>query len=127
MPGSVATHFGRQLKKTRQQRGWTLEDLSRATGVNAAHLGRIENGKRPPTESLAIKCDETFPERGGWFTDWYRESRTWSEVPAGFKDWPEFEDNAPTLLVWETGVIPGLLQTEAYARALLATSPGGHA
>jgi hypothetical protein len=57
-------------------------DLSRATGINAAHLGRIENGRRPPTESLALKCDAAFPERGGWFTDWYRESRTWQEVPA---------------------------------------------
>jgi Domain of unknown function (DUF5753) len=56
-------------------------------------------------------------------TDWYRESRSWSEVPAGFKDWGEHEETAATLLAWETGVIPGLLQAEAYARALLATSP----
>lgn len=121
---SAAGHFGRQLKKTRVAHGWSLDDLSRATGVNAGHLSRIENGGRPPTESLALKCDAAFPERNGWFCDWYRESRSWSEVPAGFKDWGEHEETAATLLVWETGVIPGLLQAEAYARALLATSPG---
>jgi transcriptional regulator with XRE-family HTH domain len=121
---SAATHFGRQLRKTRQSHGWTLDDLSRFTGADVSQLSRVENGKRPPSEALALKCDEAFPERGGWFTDWYRESRTWSEVPAGFRDWGEYEDSAASLLVWETGVIPGLLQTEAYAGALLATSPG---
>jgi DNA-binding XRE family transcriptional regulator len=124
---SAATHFARQLRKTRLARGWSLDDLARATGVNAGHLSRVENGRRPPTASLALKCDAAFPERGGWFTDWYQESRTWSEVPAGFKDWGEYEDSTPTLLVWETGVIPGLLQTEAYARALLSTSPSASA
>jgi transcriptional regulator with XRE-family HTH domain len=119
----LSGHFGRQLRKARMARGWSLDDLSRATGFNAGHLSRIENGARPPTEALALKCDEAFPERNGWFCDWYRESRTWSEVPAGFRDWAEYEDNAATLLVWETGVIPGLLQTEDYARALLATLP----
>ena len=77
---SAAGHFGRQLKKTRLAHGWSLDELARATGVNAGHLSRIENGTRPPTESLALKCDAEFPERNGWFSDWYRESRTWSEA-----------------------------------------------
>lgn len=119
---SVTTHFARQLKKTRLQRRWSLDDLARATGVNAGHWSRVENGKRPPTAALAAKADQAFPEKGGWFSDWYRESQSWSEM-AAFRDWPEYEDTAPALLVWETGVIPGLLQTEAYARALLTTSP----
>jgi transcriptional regulator with XRE-family HTH domain len=127
MPGnpslSVGTHFGRQLRKTRLAHGWSLDDLSQATGINAGHLSRVENGRRPPTEAIALACDRAFPERGGWFSDWYRESREWREVPAGFKDWSEYEDYARTLLVWETGVVPGLLQTEDYARALLATLP----
>lgn len=58
-------------------------------GVNAGHLSRIENGKRPPTEALALACDEAFPERRGWFTDWYTESRAWTEIPPGFRSWAE--------------------------------------
>jgi transcriptional regulator with XRE-family HTH domain len=119
----VATHFARQLKKTRLAHGWTLDELSRRTGINAAHLSRIENGWRPPTEKVALACDTAFPERGGWFTDWYNESRTWSAMSA-FRDWREYEDSAGGLHVWTPSIIDGLLQTERYAAALLATAVG---
>jgi DNA-binding XRE family transcriptional regulator len=121
---NAAGHFGRQLRKSRHARGMTVEELARVMGVNAAHLGRIEAGKRPPTERIAMACDAAFPERGGWFCDWYRESRTWSEVPAAFRDFGEYEDTAPTLLVWMPGIFHGLPQCSSYARSVLATSPG---
>jgi transcriptional regulator with XRE-family HTH domain len=121
---SAAGHFGRQLKKSRQARGWTVLELAARTGIDAAHLGRIENGRRPPTERVALACDTAFPERAGWFSDWYRESREWSEVPPAFRDFGEYEDSTTSLLVWMPSVLDGLLQTEAYARALLSTWPG---
>ncbi len=120
---SAATHFGRQLKKERLAHGWGLRELSQQTGIDAGHLSRIENGKRPPTEVIALACDEVFPERRGWFVDWYTESREWSEIPATFRSWQEYEDRAGRLFVWSPGIIHGLLQTEDYARALLVTMP----
>ena len=62
-----------------------------------------------------------FPERRGWFTNWYRESRSWSEVPPGFRAWAEYEEAAQVMPVWSPGIIHGLFQTEDYAGALLAT------
>lgn len=91
-------------------------------GVDAPHLGRVESGKRPPTERLAVKCDEVFHERRGWFLDYYEESKSW--VPAGFRSWPEYEDKAASLRVWSPGILHGLVQTEDYARAVLSVSPG---
>jgi transcriptional regulator with XRE-family HTH domain len=108
----------------RLARGWSLQELARATGINVGHLSRIENGKRPPTENLAAACDAAFPERRGWFSEYYEEMRTWSEVPAAFKDWSELEDKAAALSAWAPAVIHGLLQTEDYAAALLHTYPG---
>ena len=122
--GNPATHFGRQMKKERLARGWTLRELAARTGINFSHLGRIENGHRPPTEAIAAACDRAFPERRGWFSEYYAELSTWSEVPAGFKDWTELEDKSATLRVWSPGIVHGLLQTEDYARALLMTYPG---
>jgi transcriptional regulator with XRE-family HTH domain len=121
---SAATHFGRQMKKERQARGWSLNELSERTAYDGAHLSRIENGVRPPTRSLAIACDAAFPERHGWFTEYYDESRKWAEIPPGFRDWSELEDRAALLRAWSPGIIHGLLQTEDYARALLSTMPG---
>jgi transcriptional regulator with XRE-family HTH domain len=126
MPGnngnSAATHFGRQMRKERLARGWSLRELSARTGIDFATLSRVENGKRPPTEKLAKACDTLWSERKGWFSEYYGESKSW--VPAGFRNWPEYEDKAATLRVWSPGVIDGLLQTEDYANTFLRTYPG---
>jgi transcriptional regulator with XRE-family HTH domain len=119
----AAGHFGRQMKKERLARGWSIVELAQRMGVDAAHLGRVESGKRPPTESLAVKCDAVFPERRGWFSEFYDESRHWPEVPASFKSWPEYEDRAASLRDWSPSIVTGLLQTEDYARALISTLP----
>ena len=117
--GSPAQHFGKQMRKERLARGWSLPELSARTGINAGHLSRIETGKRPPTEHVALALDAAFPERKGYFLEYYEESRTWA--PPGFRDWPELENKATRLNVWTPGVIHGLLQAEDYARALLVT------
>jgi transcriptional regulator with XRE-family HTH domain len=119
----VAGHFGRQVRKERLAHGWSLDELSRRTGINAAHLSRIENGRRPPTEAIARACDTAFPKRRGWFSDWYDESRTWAEGPSGFRSWAEIEAKAETLHVWSPGIVHGLLQTEDYAYALISVQP----
>lgn len=122
--GNPATHFGRQMHKERRARGWTLQDLARETGINVGHLSRIETGKRPPTERIALACDAAFPNRNGWFLEYYEELRGWSEVPAAFRDWSEYEDGAATLHIWQPSILDGMLQTEDYAQALLVTLPG---
>jgi Domain of unknown function (DUF5753)/Helix-turn-helix domain len=111
------------MRKERVAHGWTLPELAQRSGYDAGHLSRVENGKRPPTEALAAACDAVFPERRGWFTDWYQESRSWSEVPAGFRSWSELEDKAARLYDWMPGTVTGVLQSPDYARAILATFP----
>jgi transcriptional regulator with XRE-family HTH domain len=60
------------MRKERLARGWSLAEFAQRTGINAGHLSRIENGKRPPTENVAAACDVAFPERKGWFTEYVR-------------------------------------------------------
>ena len=114
-----ATHFGKQMHKERTARGWSLREFAQRTGLNPGHVSRIENGKRPPTENVATACDAAFPERRGWFTEYYEESRHWAEVPASFRSWPEYEDRAAALRDWTPSIVTGLLQTQDYARALI--------
>jgi transcriptional regulator with XRE-family HTH domain len=122
--GNPATHFGRQMRKEREAHGWSLREFAARTGVNIGLASRIETGKRPPTEKVALACDGAFPARKGWFSEYYAELQTWSEVPAAFKDWSELEDKAVSLRDWSPSIVTGLLQTEAYAEALLRTFPG---
>ena len=57
----------------------------------------------------------------GWFLEYYEESKSW--VPAGFRNWAEYEEKAATLRDWYPGILTGLLQTEGYAREVLSVSP----
>ena len=111
-------HFGRQVRKARLSRGWTIRDAGRALGYDDAQVSRVETGKRPATESFAKACDRVWPERNGWFLDYYTESREWLATPPWFRPWLPIEAAATDLRVWQNDVVPGLLQTEDYARAI---------
>lgn len=76
------SYFGRQVKKERLARGWGLVELSERTGIDAGHLSRIENGKRPPTEKVAKECDRVFAERRGWFLAWLEGALRAAELSA---------------------------------------------
>jgi transcriptional regulator with XRE-family HTH domain len=117
-------HFGRQLKKARLARGWTIRETGRQLGYDDAQVSRVENGNRPPTESFARSCDRVWPERNGWFLDYYTESREWLATPPWFRPWLPIEAVATDLRDWQNDVVPGLLQTEDYARAIMSLEPG---
>jgi transcriptional regulator with XRE-family HTH domain len=127
MSGSTSDpvrYFGRQVRRARLAKGWTLEEFGQRIGYSRGAISRIENGKRPPTELFSQMCDRAFPERDGWFGDFYAESRTWLATPPWFRSWVEHEQRAAALRIWQLGVLSGLLQTEDYARAILAINPG---
>ena len=48
---NLAALIGMKIRKFRNEKGFTLEELSFKSGLNAAHLGQIERGER----SLSIK------------------------------------------------------------------------
>jgi hypothetical protein len=116
-------YFGRQVRKERLAAGWTLAELGQRTGYDPAHLSRIESGKRPATDVFARLCDQVFPHRDGWFSEFYEESRTWIATPPWFRNYVSHEENARTLRNWFPSLFDGLVQTEDYARAILAVSP----
>ena len=119
-----ARYFGQQVRRARRAAGWTLTEFGQRIGYDPGQISRIENGKRPPTELFAQMCDRAFPDRDGWFSEFYAESRTWIATPPWFRSWIEHEQHAAVLRIWQLGVVSGLLQTEDYARAILAVNPG---
>ena len=117
-------YFGQQVRRARRGAGWTLTEFGQRIGYDPGQISRIENGKRPPTELFAQMCDRAFPDRDGWFSEFYAESRAWIATPPWFRNWVEHEQHAAALRIWQLGVLSGLLQTEEYARAILAVNPG---
>jgi transcriptional regulator with XRE-family HTH domain len=117
-------YFGQHVRRARLAARWTLAEFGQRIGYDPGQISRIENGKRPPTGLFAQMCDRAFPDRGGWFSEFYAESRTWIATPPWFRSWVEHEQHAATLRLWQPCVLSGLLQTEQYARAILAVNPG---
>lgn len=120
----VPGHFGRQVRRDRLAHGWSIAELAGLSGINAAHLSRIENGRRPPTARTADALDKAFPERRGWYLQWFDDIRTAPEIPATFRNWADYEEKSAALRAWTPGIIDGLAQTEGYAAAQMATEPG---
>jgi transcriptional regulator with XRE-family HTH domain len=110
------------MRRDRLAHGWSIAELAKRTGINAAHLGRIESGSRPPTVRVADALDKVLPERRGWYLQWLDDIRTAPEVPATFRSWNDYEDQSATLRLWTPLIFHGLFQTEDYARALIAVS-----
>jgi transcriptional regulator with XRE-family HTH domain len=117
-------YFGQHVRKARLAARWTLAEFGQRIGYDPGQISRIENGKRPPTELFAQMCDRAFPDRDGWFSEFYAESRTWIATPPWFRSWVEHEQRAATLRLWQPCVLSGLLQTEDYARVILTVEPG---
>jgi hypothetical protein len=70
-----------------------------------------------------------FPERRGWFVEYFSEMRGWSEVPATFRDWAKLELSATRLHAWSPGVLHGLLQAASGSSLVLVrdtTDRAGH-
>ena len=49
------------MRKERVARGWSLREFAARSGIDIGHASRVENGKQPPTENLAARCDAAFP------------------------------------------------------------------
>jgi hypothetical protein len=62
---------------------------------------------------------EAFPQLE-WLGRFYEDSQMWGDgaIPRWFEDWLNMERVSSTLRTWQPLLIPGLLQTADYARAM---------
>ena len=119
---SPAHFFGAEVRRARMAASMTLADLAGTVPCDASTVSRIEAGLLSPTERFAVACDEAFPHMTGWFTRFYLGSRKWrGPHPPWFRDWVEIEERATEIRWWEPLLVPGLLQTPEYARAVLSS------
>ena len=111
--------FAKELRRVRLAAGLSQEALGKRVGYSAELIGKVETGERRPTAKLATACDLVFPELGGLFSRLVAEAeREHSVYPAWFANWVDAEQRASVIRWWEPLLIPGLLQTAEYARAL---------
>ncbi|GAA1269773.1 helix-turn-helix transcriptional regulator [Sphaerisporangium rubeum] len=121
---SPRLQFGTELRKFRLSQGVTQRRLCETIHLSISHLSMIENGHRGPTPDLARRMDDAL-NLGSTLTGLLdRLNRAAAQLPPWFRPWLEYEQEAEALRVWEPLMVPGLMQTEDYARAILSRRPG---
>lgn len=119
-PQNSARHlFGWKLRNARLSEEWTLDDLSRRVGVSRSHLSRIETASYMIPPELPPRLDELFGT-GQTFEELYAVARL-ELHPDQYKRRMELEGKAVAIRSYSPQIVPGLLQTEDYARALFRT------
>lgn len=118
--------LGRRLRQLRYQHGLTVEDVAGQLLCSATKVSRLETGmRRPSLRDVRDLCalyeldDQTSTElmnlaRGA------REQGWWTQyVDVSFEPYIGLEAEATAITCYSMYYVPGLLQTEQYARALI--------
>ena len=121
--------FGAELRYYRTRAGLSQKDLASRANVSHDVISKIETGERPPAEDFPPRLDAVpdLDTRGAL-------TRLWDHLKKGqkqrlhgwFQEWADIEAQATVLRWYEPLVVPGLLQTEDYARAILGARPDGN-
>jgi transcriptional regulator with XRE-family HTH domain len=126
--GTPRAVFGEMLRFYRERAGLSREALADKAHISASTIGAYETGWRVPTRDT-VKDIDAVPEMhtDGALTklwDQFQDGMNYQVFPAEVQDWAETEAIAATLRWFEAQIVPGLLQTEAYMRAIFSTRFG---
>ncbi|HEY3956442.1 MAG TPA: helix-turn-helix transcriptional regulator [Streptosporangiaceae bacterium] len=130
-PTALRILLGSQLRRLREGRGISAQAAARAIRGSESKISRIELGRNAVREidvaDLLALYGVTDPEereqlltlasqanRPGW---WYRFNDI---LPSWFQAYIGLEEAAESIRTYEAQFLPGLLQTEGYAAAVLA-------
>ncbi|KES05598.1 XRE family transcriptional regulator [Streptomyces toyocaensis] len=115
--------FGAELKRRREDAGFTQVELGMRVFVSGGYIGQFEQAIRKPQLDVAQRIDEALQTDGIFERMWRKliKDQTYTEY---FAHAAELEQLATEICEYAPAVIPGLLQTREYARAMfLAGNP----
>jgi transcriptional regulator with XRE-family HTH domain len=109
-----------ELRAQRKRLGWTQEQLGEKIGFSGSFVSDVERCERAPGLDFAKACDREMGTPGT-FERWH-ELTSREAFPSYFAHQvAPYEREAVRIHGWEIGAVPGLWQTESYARALISS------
>ncbi|MGW1257284.1 helix-turn-helix domain-containing protein [Streptomyces sp. NPDC002513] len=111
--------YGDWLREQRESAGLTQQELADAAFMTRSHIAHIEAGRRIPSKEDARRLDKALntgnvlssflPQEEAAVADYFEAARL-------------LEQQAVMIREFALSFVPGILQTERYARAVLSTS-----
>jgi transcriptional regulator with XRE-family HTH domain len=126
--GTPRAVFGEMLRFYREQAGLSREDLADRAHVSPSTITAYETGWRVPTRPTVADIDAVADLHTGgalarlW--DQFEDGMNYQVFPVEVQDWAETEAIARTLRWFDAQVVPGMLQTVDYMRAIFSTRFG---
>jgi transcriptional regulator with XRE-family HTH domain len=115
--------FGAELKRRREEAGMTQVELGARVFVSGAYIGQFEQAIRKPQLDIAQRIDEVL-QTDGIFERLCRKLINDRRYAEYFAEVVELERQATRICEFAATVVPGLLQTAAYAQAVtVAANP----
>ncbi|MHC0432191.1 helix-turn-helix domain-containing protein [Streptomyces sp. O3] len=111
--------YGQELKRRREAAGLTQEELSQRAIMSRTHIAHIEAGRRRPDVEDARRLDQVLGADG--FFENFLPSLGEGRVAEHFAEALELERQATVIREYGPKLVPGVLQTPAYAREVLGS------
>jgi len=114
------------LRYYRERAGLGRPELARQISKSVSLIQAIELGQRAPTAEVTEDLERVLPSDGALtrLREEIGDSLGYGAYPSWFEDWLASEREAKKLRTFEPMLVPGLLQTEDYARAVFSARFG---
>lgn len=122
----ATVYFGSELRRAREAAGLSREEFGKVVCYAPGTIRAVEAGDRFPSPAVVEGAEKhlTVEVTSGHFRRMLDNLLRRDVYPEWFRPWVDVEQEAIALRTYELNFIPGLLQTEQYARALLRTGGG---
>ncbi|MFE6024606.1 helix-turn-helix domain-containing protein [Streptomyces niveus] len=110
--------YGKLVKLFRNRASLTQETLAEAVGYSYEQVASIEQGRRPAKSAFTQRAELVLNAHGALAA--LQDDVDRAKLPLFFQDFALIEAEAISRMCYEPLLIPGLLQTEDYARALFS-------
>ncbi|MYT70882.1 MULTISPECIES: helix-turn-helix transcriptional regulator [unclassified Streptomyces] len=116
---SPLDYYGFELRRHREAAGLTQKQLGQIVNYTGSLVGQIETARKLPTPEFSERCDAALGTDGLLSRLVGLVLR--SQLPVWFQQVAELEARAEEISTFQTHMVHGLLQTRAYASAVLGT------
>ncbi len=118
--------FGAMLRYHREQAGLSRPDLARQVSKSVSLIQAIELGQRAATPEVTADLERALAADGALtrLREEIGDGLGYQPYPSWFQDWVASEREARKLRLFGPLLVPGLLQTESYAKAIFRTRFG---
>ncbi|MFI1537408.1 helix-turn-helix domain-containing protein [Streptomyces anandii] len=119
-PSDSLRTFGAVMQALREHAGYSRTEFANLVSFSKHTVESVELGRRMPDVALVERSEEALGNTGALRKSSKYVTRGRGDVglAAWFRQWARLERVAVSLCTYECRLVPGLLQSEGYARAL---------